>query len=89
METWFIRRLEKLELIVLDHHNPDLNNIILKIRKDLGKTYKNKLKLYAIILKIILIIKEQLTLYKVMEQPHLFLIIPNFLLKMQRVMIKQ
>ena len=33
METWFIRRLEKLELIVLDHHNPYLNNIILKIRK--------------------------------------------------------
>ena len=33
METWFVRRLEKLELLVLDFHNPELNNLVSKIRK--------------------------------------------------------
>ena len=33
METWFIRRFEKLELMLLDKHDEQLNPIINKLRK--------------------------------------------------------
>lgn len=33
MESWFIRKLEKLELDILDRHDQNLNRILRKLRR--------------------------------------------------------
>ncbi len=33
MESWFIRKLEKLELDILDRHDQNLNKILKKLRR--------------------------------------------------------